>query len=62
MGLGFHPPPEQPKTLSFCLLSVCLFVCLSVTASRLGMSEFVRTVSCVLWISILPVVNNRLRG
>jgi len=29
MWLGFHSPPEWPKTLSF--LSVCLFVCLSVT-------------------------------
>jgi len=28
VGLGFHPPPAQPKTLS---LFVCLFVCLSVT-------------------------------
>ena len=27
-GLGFHPPPGQPKTLSF------LFVCLSVCSSR----------------------------
>ena len=29
VGLRFHPPPGRPKTLSF--LSVCLFVCLSVT-------------------------------
>ena len=29
VGLGFHPPPGWPKTLSF--LSVCLFVCLFVT-------------------------------
>jgi len=29
VGLGFHPPPRRPKTLSF--LSVCLFVCLFVT-------------------------------
>jgi len=29
VGLGFHPPPGWPKTLSF--LSVCLSVCLSVT-------------------------------
>ena len=28
MGLGFHPPPGRPKTLSF--LSVCLLVCLLV--------------------------------
>ena len=28
VGLGFHPPPGQPKTLSF---FVCLFVCVSVT-------------------------------
>jgi len=27
VGLGFHPPAGQPKTLSF---FVCLFVCLSV--------------------------------
>ena len=27
VGLGFHPPPGWPKTLSF---FVCLFVCLSV--------------------------------
>jgi len=27
VGLGFHPPPGWPKTLSF--LFVCLFVCLS---------------------------------
>jgi len=27
VGLGFHSPPGQPKTLFF----VCLFVCLSVT-------------------------------
>ena len=26
VGLGFHPPPGQPKTLSF--LFVCLFVTL----------------------------------
>jgi len=26
VGLGFHQPPERPKTLSF--LSVCLFVTL----------------------------------
>jgi len=26
VGLGFHPPPGQPKTLSF--LFVCLFVAL----------------------------------
>ena len=30
VGLGFHPPPGWPKTLSF-FLSVCLSVCLSVT-------------------------------
>jgi len=29
VGLGFHPPSWKPKTLSG--LSVCLFVCLSVT-------------------------------
>ena len=29
VGLGFHPPPGWPKTLSF-FLSVCLSVCLSV--------------------------------
>jgi len=29
VGLGFHPPPGLPKTLSF--LSVCLSVCLSVS-------------------------------
>jgi len=29
VGLGFHPPPRWPKTLSF--LSVCLSVCLFVT-------------------------------
>jgi len=29
VGLGFHPPPGQPKTLSF--LFVCLSVCLFVT-------------------------------
>ena len=29
VGLGFHPPAGQPKTLSFCLfVSVCLFVTL----------------------------------
>jgi len=28
IGLGFHPPPGRPKTLSF--LFVCLSVCLSV--------------------------------
>jgi len=27
MGLGFHPPPGQRKTLSFCL-SICLSVTL----------------------------------
>jgi len=27
VGIGFHPPPAWPKTLSF---FVCLFVCLSV--------------------------------
>ena len=32
VGLGFHPPPGWPKTLSFFVcLSVCLFVCLFVT-------------------------------
>ena len=31
VGLGFHPPPEQPKTLSSFCLFVCLSVCLSVT-------------------------------
>ena len=30
-GLGFHPPPGWPKTLSFFCLFVGLFVCLSVT-------------------------------
>ena len=29
VGLGFHPPPGWPKTLSF--FFVCLFVCLFVT-------------------------------
>jgi len=29
VGLGLHPPPRRPKTLSFCL-SVCLSVCLFV--------------------------------
>jgi len=29
VGLGFHPPPGRPKTLSF--LFVCLSVCLFVT-------------------------------
>ena len=30
VGLGFHLPPGQPKTLSFLVcLSVCLFVTLS---------------------------------
>ena len=31
VGLGFHPPPGRPKTLSFLSvgLSVCLFVTLS---------------------------------
>jgi len=29
VGLGFHPPPGWPKTLSFLVcLSVCLFVTL----------------------------------
>ena len=28
VGLGFHPPPERPKTLSFFCLSVCLYVTL----------------------------------
>ena len=40
VGLGFHPPPGWPKTLSF-----CLFVCLFVNLSRLRTSEFVRTMS-----------------
>jgi len=31
VGLGFHLPPEQPKTLSFLSVSVCLSVCLFVT-------------------------------
>ena len=33
VGLGFHPPPGWPKTLSFLsvCVSVCLFVCLFVT-------------------------------
>ena len=30
VGLGFHPPPGWPKTLSF-FLFVCLSVCLFVT-------------------------------
>ena len=34
VGLGFHPPPGWPKTLSF--LSVCLFVCLSVTLLKVS--------------------------
>ena len=33
VGLGFHPPPGQPKTLSFCL-SVCLFVTGSIARSE----------------------------
>ena len=33
VGLGFHPPPGWPKTLSS--LSVCLSVCLSVTLLNL---------------------------
>ena len=28
VGLGFHPPPGQPKTLSLFGLFVCLFVTL----------------------------------
>ena len=35
VGLGFHPPPGWPKTLSF----FCLFVCLSVCSSRFWTSE-----------------------
>jgi len=31
VGLGFHPPLGQPKTLSFVCLFVCLSVCLFVT-------------------------------
>jgi len=27
-GLGFHPPPGRPKTLSFFCLSICLSVTL----------------------------------
>ena len=64
-GARISPSARATKNVEFLsvvCLSVCLFVCLSVTASRLGISEFVRTISCVLWISILPVVNNRLRG
>jgi len=30
MGLGFHPPPEQPRMLSFCL-------CVSVTLVKNGL-------------------------
>jgi len=41
-GLGFHPPPERPKTLSF---FVCLFVTLSVCSSRFWTSEIVRPIS-----------------
>jgi len=28
VGLGFHPPPGRPKTLSFLFVFVCLFVAL----------------------------------
>ena len=41
VGLGFHSPPGQPKTLSFFCLSVCLFVC----SSRFWTSEVVRQIS-----------------
>jgi len=40
--LGFHPPPGQPKTLSF---FVCLSVCPSVCSSHFSMSEIVRPIS-----------------
>ena len=41
VGLGFHPPPGWPKTLSFFCLVVCLFVC----SSRFWTSEIVRPIS-----------------
>ena len=43
VGLGFHPPPGWPKTLSF--LSVRLFVCLFVCPSHFWTSEIVRPIS-----------------
>ena len=43
VGLGFHPPPGWPKTLSF--LSVCLSVCLFVRHAFIYTTLFTKKVA-----------------